>query len=173
MELLPQWRPPGADRGVGLYPGLRRTACSSPGVMFVSPFGLGRTLVRMSILWRKRRNGNLHMRFDEGFGLIPVPTRLGKPLFECIERNSYLLLGTTPPPWEDKSCVSHSRVPLRFTQSEKPCRLSEALILGEPFTPGSAPLRQGLLMVSRLRRWMPKIKNGFWEKAFYSRRKSS
>ena len=92
----------------------------------------------------------------------------------AAERNPRGLCGNAMlPPWEDKSCVSHSRVPLRFTQCEKPCRLSEALILGGPFTPGSASLRQGLLMVSRLRRWMPKIKNGFWEKAAYPRRKSS
>ena len=56
-QLLLEWRPPGAGLGGSLHPGLRRTACSSPGVMFVSPSGLGRALVWIVIFWPGRSTG--------------------------------------------------------------------------------------------------------------------
>ena len=47
----------GAGRGGSLYPGLRRAPRSSPGVMFVSPYGLGRALVWIVIFWSRRSTG--------------------------------------------------------------------------------------------------------------------
>ena len=56
-QLLLEWRPPGAGLGGSLHPGMRRTPCSSPGVMFVSPSGLGRALVWIVIFWPGRSTG--------------------------------------------------------------------------------------------------------------------
>ena len=50
--------------GGSLYPGLRRTTCSSPGVMFVSPSGLGRRLVRIVVCWLFESDAYLKSMLD-------------------------------------------------------------------------------------------------------------
>ena len=50
--------------GWSLYPGLRRASRSSPGVMFVSPSGLGRRLVRIVVCWLFRSDAYLKSMID-------------------------------------------------------------------------------------------------------------
>ena len=50
-QLLLQWRPPGAGFGGAVpTPGLRRTPCSSPGVILVWPFGPGTSPQKVSVI---------------------------------------------------------------------------------------------------------------------------
>ena len=49
-QLLLEWRPPGAGLGGSLHPGLRRTPCSSPGVILVWLFEPGRSPQKVSVM---------------------------------------------------------------------------------------------------------------------------